>query len=351
MGSISIVIPVYNVEKYIERCLLSVMEQKNYEGYIECILVDDCTPDQSIAIARELIDAYQGPICFRIIHNPENQGLSCSRNNGLMSAHGDYVFFLDSDDYLSNDCLHCLSLELGKHNCVVDMVIGNSYDKKHEKYWQDPDRTTSLLQDHVDIMRRFLEFEIPMMAWNKLIRRQFLLDNHLLFAPHMLHEDELWSYNVFDIVSSVVLIPDVTYQYEQNTNSIMTSSQNLHHRVEAHHVLINNMLATLNQNDLYVERFFWGIHMYMFSIDFVFQYDLSSELRKKNRIIRRRLLKKAIDDGRLFIAVFLLLTVFPPFIQLVRLGWFRHKYHIITSSFKSMALKCDLFHSSSTNCS
>lgn len=345
MYSVSIIIPVYNVEKYIERCLLSVMGQKDYNGYMECILVDDCSPDGSMLIAQRLIEGYQGPIFFQIIHNPENQGLSCSRNNGLKVAKGDYVFFLDSDDYISTDCLDSLSKRLSYNDGCVDIVIGNSYYARNNKYWQDRNGVPVLLTDHIDIMRRFLQFETPMMAWNKLVRRQFLLDHNLYFAPRMLHEDELWSYELYDSVSSVVLIPEVTYMYEQNVGSIMTSQSNVHRRVEAYHVLVQKMLESLGRNGLYVDRFFWGIHMYMFSLDMIHHHELPSNLKKDNIYLRRKMIRRSCSDGRLAIAVFLLLTVFPPFNQLVRFGWFRSHYHTVTSFFKSIAYKCDRIHS------
>ena len=123
MHSISIIIPVYNVEKYIERCLLSVIGQKGLDGFVECILVDDCTPDRSMQIAQKLIGDYQGSIHFRIIHNNENQGLSCSRNNGLKIAKGDFVYFLDSDDYIYPNCLELLSQRLTYNGSLVDMVV------------------------------------------------------------------------------------------------------------------------------------------------------------------------------------------------------------------------------------
>lgn len=344
MHSISIIIPVYNVEKYIERCLLSVMGQKNYEGFAECILVDDCTPDGSMSIAQRLIEDYQGSILFRIIHNPENQGLSCSRNNGLKIAQGDYVFFLDSDDYISTDCLDSLSKRLAYNDGRIDMVIGNSYYARNNKYWQDRDGCTVLLTEHADIMRRFLRFEIPMMAWNKLVRRQFLLDHHLLFSPRLLHEDELWSYKLYDVVNSVVLIPEVTYSYEQNEGSIMTSQSNYTRRIEAYHTLVNAMLASLDNHDLYVERFFWGVHMYMFSLDMIHHHKIPSELILRNKKLRKKMLGKSFGDDRLVIAFFLILTVFTPFNQLVRFCWFRNHYHQMTSFFKFVAIKCDKIH-------
>ena len=340
MLSISIIIPIYNVEKYIERCILSVMGQKGIDGFVECILVDDCTPDSSMLIAQQLIDNYHGPILFRIIHNKENLGLSCSRNIGLRFSKGDYVYFLDSDDYISPNCLDLLSQRLTYNGGFVDMVVGNSYDFHHNKYWQNQEGETLLLTDHDSIMRLFLQFEIPMMAWNKLVRRQFLLDNHLLFVPKMIHEDELWSYELYNVVNSVVFIPEITYSYEDNAGSITSSSSNYICRVEAYHKLVNIMLASLKYNNLYVERFFWGIHMYMFSLDLLLHHELPSELKKRNYDLRQKMLKKTLGDGRWAIAIFLCLTVFPPFLQLIRFGWFRSHYHLMTSFFKGIALKC-----------
>ncbi len=96
---ISIIVPVYNVERYIEECLKSVMEQ-NFGGALECIVVDDCGSDSSMAVVERLTGAYTGPIEFRIISHDRNRGLSAARNSGIRAASGDYVSFLDSDDRL-----------------------------------------------------------------------------------------------------------------------------------------------------------------------------------------------------------------------------------------------------------
>ena len=344
MNSVSIIIPIYNVEKYIERCIRSVMHQQNYDGYLECILVDDCTPDKSVQIAQSLIETYQGPVEFRIIRNLVNQGLSCSRNSGLLYAKGDYVFFLDSDDYISNDCIHCLSKQLCLNDCTVDMVVGNSYEFRHDKYWQTRDASPIMLNDHIDIMRKFLQIEIPMMAWNKLINRQFLITHNLFFAPKMVHEDELWSFQLYDVVKNVVLIPEVTYFYEQNANSIMTSSANISNRVEACHTLVYKMLESLENKELYIDKYFWGIHMYMLAEDMLFNNEFSSELVSNNAELRTQLLYRTAKDGRWVLFVFLFLTITPPFCYLVRFKWFRHKYHMMNSLFMKFALLFDFIH-------
>lgn len=341
--TISVIIPIYKVEKYIQRCLDSVIAQKCDNFDVECILVNDCTPDMSMDIAQKIIDDYTGSISFRIINNVENQGLSCSRNNGLMMAKGEYVFFLDSDDDLTDNCLLCLYKELNRDGCDVDMVIGNSFDFHTNHFWQNMDAPPIFLSNHVDIMKRFLRVEIPMMAWNKLVRRQLLLDNNLFFRPRMIHEDELWSYDLFDVISSVVLIPEITYNYEPNVDSIMSSSSVLIRRVEGCHILVSRMLNTLNK-ELYVERFFWGVNMYMKSEAIIRTNRLSGEVVSKNKEIRMTLSNKALMDFRLSIFLFLLLTIQPPFGWLIRFGWFRQKYYWLRKIFEKFALIFDVLH-------
>ena len=89
---VSIVIPVYGVENYIERCLNSVMQQDSKSVSLECILVDDCSPDNSIKIAEKIIKDYSGGIRFEILRHDKNQGLSVARNTGMSSAKGRFLF-------------------------------------------------------------------------------------------------------------------------------------------------------------------------------------------------------------------------------------------------------------------
>lgn len=340
---ISVIIPVYKVEKYIQRCLESVIAQKCNGFDIECILVDDCSPDMSMDIAKGIIAHYIGPISFRIITNSENQGLSCSRNNGLRIAKGEFVFFLDSDDNLMANSLSFLYREIKRYGCVIDMVVGNSYDYDLNRYWLDKNGSPFLLLNHDDIMRRFLQIEMPMMAWNKLVRRQFLLDNNLFFRPSMIHEDELWSYDLYEVVRSVVLIPEVTYLYESHAESITSSSAFFTHRVEGCHILVSKMLITLKQG-LYVERFFWGINIYMRSEALIRDGGLVGEVVLTNKKLCRLMLYRSLADFRLSIFVFLLLTVHPPFCNLIRFRWFRQKYNWVRNVFSMVALAFDSFH-------
>ena len=117
---VSIIIPVYNVEQYVEECLQSVANQTMTEG-IECIIVDDCGPDNSAAIAKRFIDSYQGDIRFTFLQREKNGGLSAARNTGIRAATGEYVYFLDSDDYLVPSAIETL-ISIADRNGGVDLL-------------------------------------------------------------------------------------------------------------------------------------------------------------------------------------------------------------------------------------
>lgn len=118
--NISVIVPVYNVEPYIERCLRSIMKQ-TFTKEVECILVNDCTPDNSIKIAEKLINEYTGDIQFRIVSHKQNRGIAAVRNTGITEAKGNYTIQIDSDDYIDPDMLEKLYTEA--ISCNADIVM------------------------------------------------------------------------------------------------------------------------------------------------------------------------------------------------------------------------------------
>jgi glycosyltransferase involved in cell wall biosynthesis len=103
---VSIIVPFYNAEKYIHRCFDSIVNQ-TYAN-IECIFIDDCSPDHCYAILQTRIAEYAGKIDFQIIRHAQNKGVSAARNTGTLAAKGDYVYYLDSDDEITRDCIETL---------------------------------------------------------------------------------------------------------------------------------------------------------------------------------------------------------------------------------------------------
>ena len=102
--NISVIIPIYNVEKFVERCILSIINQ-TYTKEVECIIVNDCTPDSSMKIVERLVADYKGQIRFKLLNHERNKGIAAVRNTGLNAASGDYIIYIDSDDYCEQDML------------------------------------------------------------------------------------------------------------------------------------------------------------------------------------------------------------------------------------------------------
>lgn len=120
---VSIIVPFYNAEKYIHRCFDSIANQ-TYAS-IECIFIDDCSPDHCSAILHTRIAEYSGKIDFQIIRHAQNKGVSAARNTGTLAAKGEYVYYLDSDDEMTRDCIETL-VNLANTYQGIDIVQGNT---------------------------------------------------------------------------------------------------------------------------------------------------------------------------------------------------------------------------------
>lgn len=224
MLSVSIIIPIYNVEQYVERCLKSVIAQ-TYTN-LECILVDDCTPDNSIPLCEKLIANYTGPIRFRILHHDRNRGLSAARNTGTDAASGDYLYYLDSDDELTTECISILVNEINLHP-NVELVQGNVKSVPYAKYYDiDLYHNPCFIENAELIQHLFFRPHnaFPVNAWNKLISKAFIATNNISFLENLIHEDQLWIFLVGEKIQSLSIVGDVTYIHYSTQNSIMTST-------------------------------------------------------------------------------------------------------------------------------
>ena len=215
---ISIVIPVYNVEPYIEDCLKSVAAQ-TYNGDIECIIVNDCTPDNSCSIIEGFIGDYSGNIQFKLLHHEKNRGLSAVRNTGIDAATGEYIYFLDSDDEITPDCIGHLVEPLKKKK--YDFVIGN-----YKTVGSDTEFPPLLLYEgeittNEEIRSAYFAGKWYMMAWNKLCNLNFIKQNKLYFKEGLINEDNLWSFQLACTAQSMYAIKKETYKYKVRETSIM----------------------------------------------------------------------------------------------------------------------------------
>lgn len=226
--TISIIIPIYNVAPYIEQCLRSVFAQ-TYQDEVECLLVDDCGADESMEIAEQLIRDYHGAITFRILHHEHNRGLSAARNTGVKAARGEYICFMDSDDWATTDMLVRLASAMQSTEEGVGMVVGFFYHNlKDETYVENPfdwHREHSYVIEPSDFALSQLGLRIPHEAWGRLIRRDLLLE--VPFREGRKIEDRLWVLDATPVVEHrgirMLVIPDYIYYYRRRKGSILHS--------------------------------------------------------------------------------------------------------------------------------
>ena len=220
---VSIIIPIYNVSKYLVRCLDSVVAQSFQD--IECILVDDCGTDDSVSIADNYIQHYQGSILFRLLHHEHNRGLSAARNTGINAAQGEYLYFLDSDDAIVDDCIESLLNLFNKYQ-DVEFAQGNILNK-------DGNISSYGLKAHIpeytnnrEELQRIMLSEITTVAWNRLIRRDFVLKHKLFFPEGYFTEDMYWGYFITKFLKAAAFTQKGLYIYYINEGSMMTSPAN-----------------------------------------------------------------------------------------------------------------------------
>lgn len=217
---VSVIIPIYQVSEYVERCIRSVMAQ-SYTN-IECVIVDDATRDDSMVKCEELINEYDGPIRFRILHHGQNRGLSAARNTGLDAATGDYVYFLDSDDDITPDCIEKL-VTCALEDDAIEMVQGN-YVKTGDGDDFDGGSVDCRILSNDDARHQFRLRTLNYTVWNKLLKRSFVVDNQIYNKEGVILEDLLWTFYLVKYLSNARLCKDVTYYYRIRPGSIMVAS-------------------------------------------------------------------------------------------------------------------------------
>ena len=182
--------------------------------------MDDCGQDNSVSVLKGLISEYDGPIKISLIHHGHNKGLSGARNTGIRHATGDYLFFLDSDDTITPDCIAKLVALAVKHP-GVDMVQGSTNGTANWlrlKHNLLPSYSHSFRWIRQAMLKRCT---IPMTSWNKLVRRDMVLEYGLYFEEGYIHEDEIWMFMLAKYVHSIAFCFDITYNYRDNPDGII----------------------------------------------------------------------------------------------------------------------------------
>lgn len=231
----SIIIPVYNVEKYIRKCMDTVMNQ-TFRDY-EVIVVNDETPDNSMKIVQEYVDAFPGMI--QVIHQ-KNTRQGGARNNGVTKARGEYLLFVDSDDYVAATMLEILDARLQENPCDILGFQHITVSPEGEALYEYSD---GMLKPGVYDPRQ--DHQILMLAcnpWGKAFRREFYVGSGIRFPEQLLYEDAVTRV-LYALASSVVLCDDRLYYYVQSSNSSMRRN------------ISEKMLDILTVTDIVIQEF------------------------------------------------------------------------------------------------
>jgi len=240
MYKLSVVIPIYNVEQYIERCVRTLFEQTLQE--IEYIFVDDCTPDNSISILQKLIEEYPSrKDAVTILHHETNQGVSCSRIDGMKAAIGKYIIHCDTDDWLDLELYEKMYMKAEVENADVTVC-----DFVNEYASGESILTSCTIGGTPKQMLTNMHKEsFYCMLWRSLIRRDLIEKYNLYPVAHVdLWEDVYVTLRAYYYANRVVKIDDSRYHYFVNNQSITASSANPKH------------LEDMQKTIIFLEEFF-----------------------------------------------------------------------------------------------
>lgn len=207
----SVIIPVYNVEKYIDRCLKSIISQ-NYDD-LEIIVIDNGSTDSSGSIC----DTYASEYSNISVYHIENHGVSAARNFGLAKAQGEFICFVDADDYLVGNLFSNMENQL---DSGLDLLVFSYYNSL-EKNLSETTRSAKILpiegkKDRNQFIALFTGLFLSDMmytVWNKIYRREFLEEHRIMFEQYELGEDVRFNLNVFECVHTISFSKTCYYVY------------------------------------------------------------------------------------------------------------------------------------------
>lgn len=224
---ISVVVPVYNVEKYLEKCLQSLIEQCYSD--MEIVVVDDKSTDRSLCIAKK----YEKYNNVKVISKEKNTGLSDSRNVGIRESRGQYIMFLDSDDYVEDGCIFKIQEIVKKENepDIVYFGYSEEYESTNEKYikYGYVSQKDKIYTGEEFAIAELKQRNLYAAACFGIYNREFIVRNNLYFESGLLHEDELWTPQVILRANKVYTSDYVFYHYLRRKGSITRSGNKTKH--------------------------------------------------------------------------------------------------------------------------
>lgn len=220
--TVSVIIPVYRVENYIERCVRSLMEQ-TYQD-VEFLFVDDASPDRSMDVVRQISSSYRRNV--RFLKHDENKGLPSARNTGLKAAQGKYIYHCDSDDWLEPTMLEKMVAAAEKND--ADFVYCDFYlsFSESERYMPTPDYSSSMEA----LEKGFLAGQMKYNVWNKLVKRSLYIDNNISSPEeHCKGGEDLMMVIILRTSERCAHVPEALYHYNRANENAITKTRSKRH--------------------------------------------------------------------------------------------------------------------------
>lgn len=219
---VSILVPVYGVEKYIRRCAISLFEQ-TYKN-IEYVFVNDCTPDSSISVLKELITEYPHlSDNVKVINHTKNKGLAAARNTAIRESSGDFVFHVDADDWLENTTIEsCVKTQQLNEADIVTVNAKAIWNNRVEYY------NTPLTNNPVDLLKAILSRKAVCNIWGRLIRKDIYVAHNIFNVEGLnISEDLQIIPQLLSFSSKIAVCAKPLYNYECRNQASYTSTYNI----------------------------------------------------------------------------------------------------------------------------
>jgi len=219
MYDVTIAIPLYNAEQYIGTTMNSALEQ-TFQN-IEFLIIDDAGKDNSIGIIHDLQKTHSRGKNIRIIEHKENSGVAIARNTAIKEARGKYLYFLDSDDIITQDCIEILYNAIEQNNSEIAIASHRHISEGNkELVFKLPYLVINEKDKLATLRYGNLHQSLGFFIWNIMYRLSFLQDHQLYFKNHSIGEDIVFLYDLLPQIQSCVLLPNITYSYIKRKASL-----------------------------------------------------------------------------------------------------------------------------------
>ena len=221
MPNLSIITPIYNTQKYLNRCLDSLINQTLKD--IEIICINDCSTDNSLEILKEYQNKDKR---IKIINLKENKKQGYARNIALNKANGEYIGFIDSDDWIDLNYFEKLYTKAKEHNCDIALAtnvrIGKNKYKKRLNITKE--EIAISLKDKINLCNQWKN-ECPT---NKIYKKELLINNNITFSEGCFCEDKIFTTKAIYYSNKIISVPDIYYYYFENPTSTVNSKAKKH---------------------------------------------------------------------------------------------------------------------------